>query len=116
FPAAQEPVCQRHQRCGQGGYQPIPQTQGSSMSDTYGMAPQGGDQRNRITAALMQIQQPPPAPAGGAMQSLAGSVPQAPPGVLPPSQPAAMGAAAQPLGAMGPVGGPVQARLRLPRN
>jgi hypothetical protein len=84
------------------------------MSDTYGMAPQGGDQRNRITAALMNIQQPPPAPVGGAMQSLAGGVPQQPLGVLPQSQPAALGAAAPPMGAMGPVGGPMQPGLRLP--
>jgi|SRR4249920_2038366 len=85
------------------------------MSDAYGsMAPQGGNQRDRITQALLNVQQPPPAPAGGAMQSLAGSVPQQPPGVLPQSQPAAMGAAAPPMGAMGPVGGPVQPGLRLP--
>jgi hypothetical protein len=78
------------------------------------MSPQGGDQRNRITQALMQIQQPPPAPAGGAMQSLAGSVPQQPLGMLPQSQPAALGAAGPPMGAMGPVGGPMQPGLRLP--
>ena len=35
-------------------------------------------------------------------------------GVLPQSQPAALGAAAPPMGAMGPVGGPMQPGLRLP--
>src|SRR5207342_1121054 len=95
--------CDRSEQIGRG-----------SMSDAYGMAPQGGDQRNRITAALMAVQQPPPAPAGGAMQSLAGSVPQQPLGVMPHSQPAALGAAAPPGGAMGPISGPYQPGLRLP--
>jgi hypothetical protein len=85
------------------------------MSDSYGsMAPQGGNQRDRITQALLNVQQPPPAPAGGAMQSLAGGIPQAPLGVMPQSQPAALGAAAPPMGAMGPVLGPYQPGLRLP--
>jgi hypothetical protein len=85
------------------------------MSDAYSsMPPQGGNPRDRITSALMQIQQPPPAPAGGAMQSLAGSMPQAPLGVMPQSQPAALGAAAPPAGAMGPIGGAYQPGLRLP--
>jgi hypothetical protein len=48
--------------------------------------------------------------------NLAGGIPRQPLGVLPQSQPAALGAAAPPMGAMGPVGGPMQPGLRLPAS
>ena len=86
------------------------------MSDAYAsMAPQGGDQRNRITAGAHEH----PAAAARAgrrrdaeprRRHAAGSRSAS----LPQSQPAALGAAAPPMGAMGPVGGPMQPGLRLP--
>jgi hypothetical protein len=79
------------------------------MSSTYGaMPPQGygggGNPRDRLTTALLEIQNPPP----GNMQPVGGT------NSLPQQQPAAQGASAPPMGAMGSMGGPMQPGLQLP--
>lgn len=92
----------------------------------YGNPTLGG--RDRIAQALMNIQNPPPGGAGGAMGGGMGGglmQPAAPvggmagmptpmPGSMPGSQPAAFGQMGAPQGPMGPIGGPMAPGMNLP--
>ena len=96
------------------------------MSDGYsygaGGVPGGapGNPRDRITQALMNVQNPPP---GGPIQP-GGMPPQPSPslsqrplppaGAMPQSQPAGFGAVGPPAGPLAPFGGPYQQGLNLP--
>jgi hypothetical protein len=103
---------------------------GGMTPNMFGTKPSIGNSRDRITQALMRIGDPPP---GSLMAGGAGMPPQQPlpppggaaqppqPAVLNqigggglPQQPAALGAAAPPMGAMGPVAGPYNPSLPLP--
>jgi hypothetical protein len=121
------------------------------MSDTYGYGGMGGNNltgnnpapinnsmgsnmagRDRITQALMQINNPPPGGAqgmGGVSGQMPGGLPgggmppqpspmQAsrplPGGAMPQAQPAGFGALGPPATPMGPIGGPYQPGMNLP--
>jgi hypothetical protein len=91
---------------------------------TYGLNPQQANARNRITQALMRIADPPPggmlAPGTPPVSPQGPVQPPQPPQPVPgmgmgmPQQPAALGTAAAPVGAMGAVGGPYQQGMNLP--
>lgn len=96
------------------------------MSDTYGYGAPGmggGNPRDRIAQALMNVQNPPP--GGPAMGMQPGGMPAQPSpmpvsrplpagGAMPQAQPAGFGAVGPPASPMGPVGGPYQQGLNLP--
>lgn len=92
------------------------------MSDIYGGGGGGyggaSNPRDRITQALMQINNPPP---GGpqiapGMASMTGGMPPQPlpTGAMPQVQPAGIGAVGPPTSPMGPIGSPFAPGLNLP--
>lgn len=94
---------------------------GGQTPNTYGLNPQQASARDRITQALMRISDPPP--GGMLAPGIPPVAPQQPPqpvsalqpmaGALP-QQPAGLGAAGPPMGAMGPLGGAYQSGVTLP--